>query len=329
LIFALFELSAPYQSRLNPRLIMNFEIVIPVFNESLCIDETFKRLITLRNNMTNTRVTLSFINDGSKDDTLSRLVSLKGSHPRVKIVNLSRNFGHQLALTAGLDHVDGDVDYVGIIDGDLQDPPELLIPMLEIAKSGFEVVYGQRKSRAGESFFKLVSAKAFYKILSLMCDVPIPRDTGDFRVISKKVLVQITSMREKHRFVRGLVPFCGHKQVAFSYDRAERFAGETKYPLKKMVRFALDAIFSFSSKPLKFIRYIGLIAMLASLLLGLKIIYIKLIVGDAVPGYSSLVVIIVFFSSVQMLSLSLIGEYVGRIFEESKQRPLYFIDKIF
>lgn len=306
---------------------MKLEILVPVYNEQECIAETFRRLIDIQNGLkAKFETTIVFINDGSSDKTLELLIELKNKRQDVKVINLSRNFGHQLALTAGLDFAEA--DFVAIIDGDMQDPPELIPAMLEIAVSGFDVVYGQRNSRVGETWFKLLTAKMFYRVLSQMCEVEIPKDAGDFRVISKKVLACLKSMRERHRFIRGLVPLSGFRQFAFKYDRHERFAGETKYPLKKMVRFALDAIFSFSTRPLKFIRYVGLSSLIVSALLLLKIIYIKIFSGQVIPGYSSMVVILVFFSSVQILSISILGEYIGRIFEESKKRPLYFIDEI-
>lgn len=306
---------------------MKFEIVIPVYNEEDCISETFNRLLSLKKKLSDTyEVGFIFVNDGSKDKTLELLLKLKEGHPNVKVINLSRNFGHQIALTAGLDHADA--DFVGVIDGDLQDPPELFPTMLDIARSGFDVVYGQRNSRKGETWFKLLSAKIFYQILSKMCEVDIPKDTGDFRLINKKVLIALNSMKERHRFIRGLVPYSGFRQFAFRYDRKERFAGETKYPLSKMIRFALDAIFSFSTRPLKLIRYVGLVVLLISSMLLANVAYVKFISGQAVPGYSSIVVILVFFSSIQILSISILGEYIGRIFDESKRRPIYFIDKI-
>lgn len=306
---------------------MKFEIVIPVYNEEQCIEETFNRLLGLKKRLADSfEVGFVFVNDGSKDKTLDMLLKLKEGHLNVKVINLSRNFGHQIALTAGLDHVDA--DFVGIIDGDLQDPPELFPAMLDISRSGFDVVYGQRNSRKGETWFKLLSAKMFYLLLSKMCEIDIPKDTGDFRLINRKVLDALSSMREKHRFIRGLVPYTGFRQIAFKYDRSERFAGETKYPLTKMIRFALDAIFSFSTKPLKLIRYVGLVALLISTMLLAKVAYVKLVSGQAVPGYSSIVVILVFFSSIQILSISILGEYIGRIFDESKRRPIYFVDKI-
>jgi len=306
---------------------MKLEIVIPFYNEEECIRETFQRLLEIKEVLESKfDVSFIFVNDGSKDKTLELLTGLKQDRSDVKLIDLSRNFGHQIALTAGLDFASA--DYIAVLDGDMQDPPELLPMMLDVAQSGFDVVYGQRNTRKGETWFKLLTAKMFYQLLSKLCEVDIPKDTGDFRVMNKKVLESLKSMRERHRFIRGLVPYSGFRHIAFKYDRQERFAGTTKYPLKKMVRFALDAIFSFSTKPLKYIRYLGIISLMISAYLLLKIAYLKFIDGGVVPGYSSLVVILVFFSSMQILSISILGEYIGRIFEESKQRPLYFINKI-
>ena len=305
---------------------MKFDIVIPVYNEELCINETVSRLEKVKSSLENRfEVNLIFVNDGSSDKTLDLLSDHAENKNYIHIIDLSRNFGHQIALTAGLDYTNADI--VGIIDGDLQDPPELFPQMIDELLPEYDVIYGQRKIRVGETKFKLLSAKLFYLLLSRMCDVPIPRDTGDFRLINSKVLISLKQMREKHRFVRGLVPFAGFKQKAFFYSRQERFAGTTKYPLKRMIRFALDAIFSFSTKPLKLIRYFGLLTFILSAVLVLNTLWIRFY-GGAVPGYSSTVIIIVFFSSVQILSISILGEYIGRIFEQSKDRPLYFINKI-
>ena len=302
---------------------MRFDIVIPVYNEEECIRETISRLEKVKAQLHKFDTHLIFVNDGSRDKTFEILSAEAESKKYLHVINLSRNFGHQIALTAGLDH--SDADYVGIIDGDLQDPPELFLDMIQIMQSeNLDVLYGQRRSRVGESAFKKISAKTFYYVLSKMCDVSIPRDTGDFRLINKMVLTALKSMRERHRFVRGLVPFAGFRQKSFLYDRKERFAGSTKYPLKKMINFALDAIFSFSTKPLRLIRYFGIVSLVASFYLIANTIWAKLN-SVAVPGYSSTVVAIVFFSSIQILSISILGEYVGRIFEESKRRPLYFV----
>jgi glycosyltransferase involved in cell wall biosynthesis len=305
---------------------MRFDIVIPVYNEEECILETLKRLELVRLQLMGFDTHFIFVNDGSRDSTFDLLSQEAKSRSHIHVLNLSRNFGHQIALTAGLDYATG--DYVGIIDGDLQDPPELFLEMIkEMQEEGLDVLYGQRRIRNGETFFKKTTAKAFYFILSRLCDVPIPRDTGDFRLISKPVLLSLQQMREKHRFVRGLVPFAGFRQKSFLYDRKERFAGSTKYPLVKMINFALDAIFSFSTKPLKLIRYFGFISLFASFYLIVNTIIIKFY-SSAVPGYSSTLVVIVFFGSIQILAISILGEYVGRIFEESKRRPLYFIKDV-
>ena len=304
-----------------------FSICIPVYNEQECIRETNERVQKVVQDLHERyECEVIFIDDGSSDRTVDLIKDFMNVFLNITLIKLTRNCGHQIALTAGLDHATG--DYIGIIDGDLQDPPELFPAMLDKINDGYDIVYGKRISREGESFFKLISANAFYCILSKMCNIDIPRDTGDFRVISRRALSDLNSMREKHRFLRGLVPFTGYKSFPFLYDRKSRFAGETKYPLRKMIHFSLDAIFSFSTKPIKFIRYIGLFTLLISIALSARIIFLKLTSNDIIPGYTSAVVIFLFFTSIQMISLAVIGEYVGRIFEESKGRPLYFLDYV-
>jgi polyisoprenyl-phosphate glycosyltransferase len=305
----------------------SLDIVIPVYNESECIEETMKRLDIVSEELCkkfDTRVI--YVDDGSKDDTFFKMDQKLRGNAKYKILKLTRNFGHQLALTAGLDFANA--DFVAILDGDLQDPPELLHDMLLKFEEGYHVVYGQRNSREGESFFKLVSASLFYKILSRFCDVPIPRNTGDFRIITRQVLISLNSMRERHRFIRGLVPFTGWKSYAFPYERKARFAGETKYPMKKMFRFAFDAILSFSTKPIKIMRYFGLLSVASSFMFLVYVLYLRFIMLSVIPGFTVIIALIIFFGGIQVLFMSLLGEYIGRIFEEVKARPLYFIQEI-
>lgn len=305
----------------------SLDIIIPVYNESECIEETIKRVGDVSDLLAlYYRVRVIFVDDGSKDDTYFKLSKLVSRNAQYRVIKLSRNFGHQLALTAGLDYASA--DFVAILDGDLQDPPELIPEMLKKCEDGFHIVYGKRESREGETYLKLLSASVFYKVLSRFCDVDIPRNTGDFRVVSSKVIGALKSMRERHRFIRGLVPYSGFKSFAFSYERKARFAGETKYPLKKMTRFAFDAILSFSTKPIKIMRYYGLFSVFLSFLFLIYVMYLRFFDTGIVPGFTVIIALIIFFGGVQILSMSLLGEYVGRIFEEVKDRPLYFIDEI-
>lgn len=299
-------------------------VIIPVFNEEESIRETFDRLSRLRTKLlVAVETELIFVDDGSHDASLMILSELAADRPYVKVVSFSRNFGHQIAVTAGLDESQG--DFVAIIDADLQDPPELIEDMLALANQGYDVVYGKRRSRAGETIFKKVSAAAFYKLLSKLCDIDIPQNTGDFRLISRRVVESVGLMREKHRFLRGMVPWVGFSSIALEYDRHDRFAGETKYPLSKMVSFSATAILSFSRKPLSLGLYLGLIAAALGLLLGAYVVYLKLFTSAMVPGVASILAVVTFFGGVQLIVIGLLGEYIARIFEESKGRPLYIV----
>jgi len=301
------------------------DVIIPIYNEQECIPELMKRLSELKSKM-RTRADLRFIfvNDGSKDKSLKLLSDYADKHSYIKIINFSRNFGHQLAITAGLDYADA--DYVVIIDADLQDPPEIIDDMYKKAKTGYDIVYGQRIKRKGETIFKKVTASLFYKFINKMCDIEIPLDTGDFRLISKKVVMTLRSMREKHRFIRGMVPWIGFKSYPFRYHRDERFAGSTNYPLRKMIRLAKDAIFSFSDKPLRVATYFGSLVVMLGVLSLLVIIYLRLFTTYYVSGLTAVIALIVILSGVQILIMGVMGEYIGRIFEESKKRPLYIIE---
>jgi len=304
------------------------EFLIPIYNEESCLDHLMDRLDAIKQDFTDVDLHVLFINDGSNDKSLEILVSYTQKFDYVRLIDLSRNFGHQFALTAGLDHCEA--DYVCIIDGDLQDPPELVKDFYNRAKQGlFNVVYGQRSARAGESYFKKKSASFFYKFISAMCKTEIPRDTGDFRLIDKKVLTSLRSMKESHRFIRGMVPWLGFKSEAFQYDRDARFAGETKYTLSKMLRFAMDGIFSFSRKPLRVASYLGILVAFLGFLGMAYMIYLKLFTKDVVEGITVVLTSIATLGGVQLLMLGILGEYIGRIFEQSKNRPLYIIDKIY
>lgn len=299
-------------------------IVVPVFNEEESISETVKRLQKLRGDLTQEiDVELIFVDDGCKDKTLIYLRNFSEHNPNVKVISLSRNFGHQIAITAGIDLASG--DFVAVIDGDLQDPPELIADMYRKALTGFDVVYGKRRTRAGETVFKKATAAGFYRLLNYMCEIEIPTDTGDFRLMSRKVVDAFKQMRERHRFVRGMVPWLGFKSVPLEYDRAERFAGETKYPLKKMLTFATNAILSFSSKPLTMAIRLGFLTILAGLVGGAYMLYLKFFTSIPVPGLTAILLSIVLFSGVQILLIGVVGEYIARIFEEIKGRPLYLV----
>jgi glycosyltransferase involved in cell wall biosynthesis len=301
-------------------------IVIPVYNEMESIAETVRRVQILRNNLAKeVDVELIFVNDGSKDSSLEILRNLSEYNNYIKIISLSRNFGHQIAVTAGIDYSIG--DYVAVIDADLQDPPELIIDMYRLALTGFEVVYGKRRARAGESVFKKVTAAAFYRLLNYLCETDIPPDTGDFRLMSRRVVNALKRCREQHRFIRGLVPWIGYRSASLEYDRSERFAGKTKYPFKKMLEFAATAILSFSTKPLTIAIRIGLTTILLGILGAVYMLYLKLFTNIPVPGLTAILLSIVFFSGVQILLIGIVGEYIGRIFEQVKGRPLYLVDE--
>jgi dolichol-phosphate mannosyltransferase len=266
------------------------------------------------------------VNDGSRDRSWPMMHELAAQDPHIVAINLSRNHGHQLALTAGLDLCDG--EKILIIDADLQDPPELLPAMLEtMRETDADVVYGVRRSRRGETAFKRATAHGFYRLLSRATDVEIPVDTGDFRLMSRRALDALLAMPEQARFIRGMVAWIGFRQVPFTYDREERFAGETKYPLKKMMRFALDALTGFSSAPLKLASHAGLALSIGSVVLILYIAY-AWIAGHNVPGWTSLMLVVVVLGAVQMFVLALLGEYIGRLYNEAKQRPLYIVQEI-
>lgn len=299
-------------------------IVVPVFNEEEAISETVRRLLSLRERLWPELDTeLLLVDDGSQDQTLALIRELARQHGCIKVISFSRNFGHQIAITAGIDLAEG--DYVAVIDADLQDPPELIADMYRLAQTGFDVVYGKRRSRAGESAFKKVTAAAFYRLLKYMCDVDIPSDTGDFRLMSRRVVNAFKQLREHHRFVRGMVPWLGFRAAPLMYDRVERFAGHTKYPVGKMLDFATNAILSFSRRPLTLATRLGMATVLAGMLGGAYMLYLKLFTDIPVPGLTAILLSIVLFSGVQILLIGLIGAYIARIFDETKGRPLYII----
>lgn len=297
-------------------------IIVPMYYEELVAYECYHRLKNVVNNIEDMDHEIIFINDGSKDRTLAILKGIAKSDECVKIIDFSRNFGHQAAVTAGLFNCKGDA--VVIIDADLQDPPEIIPEMIEKWKEGHQVIYGKRRTRSGESKFKLLTAKYFYRILSYMASIEIPKDTGDFRLMDKIVVEAFKEMPEQNRFIRGMVSWIGFDQVPLEYNRDDRFAGETKYPLRKMIKFATDGIVSFSTKPLKLTAIFGTCTIGISIILIIYTIVTK-IVSNTSMGWASTMCVILFFSGVQLLSLGVIGEYIARIYDESKNRPLYLV----
>jgi polyisoprenyl-phosphate glycosyltransferase len=301
-------------------------IVIPCYNEEACLAELHRRVSEAARSAAGANFELVLVNDGSRDGSWAAMQKLAEGDPRLVAINLSRNHGHQLALTAGLDLCSG--DRVLIMDADLQDPPELLVDMMaEMDRQGADVVYAVRRARAGETAFKRATAKLFYRLLSRMTDVEIPVDTGDFRLMSRRALDALLSLPEQARFIRGMVAWVGFRQVPFLYDRQERFSGRTKYPLAKMLAFALDAITGFSTAPLRMASHIGLWLVLASVLLLGYIAY-GWLTGSAIQGWTSLMLVVVVLGAVQMFVLGMIGEYLGRLYIESKRRPLYIVSDI-
>ncbi|MBR2743816.1 MAG: glycosyltransferase family 2 protein [Clostridia bacterium] len=301
-------------------------VIIPMYYEQDVAEECYSRLSNTLKNIPGYEYELICINDGSKDKTLEILEQIAYQDEKVKVISFSRNFGHQAAVTAGLQYVTGDA--IVIIDADLQDPPELIPEMLKFWEDGYEVIYGKRKSRAGESPFKLLSAKMFYRTLNALSDVEIPKDTGDFRLIDRKVVDTINLMPEHNKFLRGLISWVGYKQMPFEYERKERFAGKTKYPLRKMLKLAGDGIISFSNKPLKLVGGLGILSIFVSFcLLIYAIVSYIFKLNDLSAGWTSLMIGITFFAGVQLLSLWVLSEYIGRIYDETKQRPQYIVDK--
>ena len=301
---------------------IRYSIIVPLYNEEEVVCETHKRL-TETMSSTGENYEIVYINDGSRDNTERLVKDIMENDKNVCLINFSRNFGHQTAISAGMDNARGQA--VVVIDADLQDPPEVILDMIAKWKEGYDVVYGKRTVREGETAFKKVTAKLFYRFLSSMTPIDIPNDTGDFRLIDRKVCDAMKGLSEKNRYVRGLVSWVGFKQTCVEYVRKQRFAGETKYPLKKMLRFAGDAITSFSYKPLKLAGYAGYTLSIASFIYLLYIVIRKLTIGDFSIGWASTVAISLFFNGVVLIVLGIMGEYIGRIYDECKGRPLYII----
>ncbi|AIQ44913.1 glycosyltransferase [Paenibacillus sp. FSL R7-0273] len=305
---------------------VRYSVIIPMYNEEAVIQETYRRIKKVMGT-TGEDYELLFVNDGSTDSCAQMIEEYSYWDESVKLIDLSRNFGHQIAITAGMDYALGDA--VIIIDADLQDPPELILKMIEEWKNGYEVVYAKRIKRNGESLFKRWTASAFYRILRYSTDISIPVDTGDFRLIDRKVCEELKRLPEKNRFVRGLVSWVGFRQKAIEYERDERLAGETKYPLKRMIKLSLDGITSFSYKPLKLAGYLGGLLSASGFLYLMYVLYLALFTDEAVKGWASMIGITLTFNGFVLIMLGILGEYVGRIYDETKGRPLYIVQDFY
>jgi glycosyltransferase involved in cell wall biosynthesis len=299
-------------------------IVIPLFNEAGNTNELLRRVGTVVRTLHEPPLDYEIIcvDDGSRDATLEKLVAAARIDPHLRVISLSRNFGHQIAATAGLDASRGDA--VVLMDGDLQDPPELIADFLEKYRAGYDVVYATRRRRSGESRFKILTAAIFYRVVRRLTNVSIPVDTGDFRLMSRRVVDVLRKTRERHRFIRGLVSWVGYNQIGVEYDRDARFSGETKYPFSKMLKFAIDGITAFSEIPLRFASYLGFITSTFAFLYAVVILALKVLHYNE-PGYTSTILTVLFLGGVQLIGIGILGEYVGRIYDEIKARPLYLI----
>ena len=302
-------------------------LILPIFNEEEIIPELDRRLRGFFEDIgdpVGQSWEVIFVNDGSRDKSLELLKELAAREPRYKVLSFARNFGHQMAITAGIDRADGEA--VVVMDADLQDPPEVVKAMVAKWREGFDVVYGVRSQRHGETWFKQLTAAAFYRLLRAMLGgVSIPVDAGDFRLMSRQVVLTLRALREQHRFVRGMVAWIGFRQTAVTYERPARFAGETKFPLRKMLRFAIDGITSFSSVPLRFATWLGVAAGMVAFIGGVWAVYEKLWARERSPGWTTIMILVALGSSAQLLMMGILGEYVGRIYEEVKRRPLYIV----
>lgn len=301
--------------------------VFPIYNESGNIDLLYETINKLLKPVSTYDFEIIFINDGSRDDSLEKLIAIQQKDDRIKVINFARNFGHQLAVTAGLDHASGDA--VIIMDSDMQDPPQVSLELIKKWEEGYEVVYAQRRTRK-DTFFKKLTAKWFYITLQKLADIDIPRNTGDFRLLDRKVVDALGQCREHNRFLRGMVSFLGFNQTAVLFDRDERHAGETNYPLKKMLKLASDGIIGFSSVPLKLIGKVGYFISVISFLGILYAIGMKIFQPDVtVHGWTMMIIAILFIGGVQMIMLGVLGSYIGRIYTEVQNRPLYLISQIY
>lgn len=307
---------------LSNQIPVRISVVVPLYNEEENIDALFRRLLAVLEAL-NTSYDVICVNDGSRDNTLKNLVEYHQLYPQIKVVNLSRNFGKDTAMSAGIDYSQGMA--VIPIDADLQDPPELIAEMIEKWHEGYDVVYASRRVRIGESWFKRFSAEGFYQVINKLSRVSIPPNTGDFRLIDRRVVESIKKMPERQRFMKGIFAWVGYKQTSILFDREPRYQGQTKWNYWKLWNFAIDGITSFSFLPLKVWTYVGLIIALVSLVYASFLILRTIIFGIDVPGYASLMVAVLFLGGIQLLTLGIIGEYIGRVYEEVKGRPLYLV----
>lgn len=300
-------------------------IVVPIYFEEAVLDEFHRRTAAVMDSLAaRYSFEVIYVDDGSTDSTPLKLSSLAARDARVRVITLSRNFGHQLAITAGIDHARGSA--VVVIDGDLQDPPEVISAMIEKWTEGFAVVYGVRRSRRGETIFKRATAAIYYRLMGAIGEIRVPADTGDFRLMSRAVVDALCSIREENRYIRGLVSWVGFRQTGIPYDRDPRYAGATKFPLFKMLRFAWDGLTSFSDRPLRASAQLGAVVTLIALLMIVWVLVGKFVNPDqVVQGWTSTMLVVLFLGGVQLLSIGILGEYVGRIYRETKDRPLYLI----
>ena len=302
-----------------------YSVVVPVFNEELLIETTYQELKKVMD-MTNKPYEIIFVNDGSRDNSLLKLTNICNVDKNIKLINFSRNFGHQIAITAGMDYAKGKA--IVVIDADLQDPPSVILEMIKKWEEGYMVVYGKREKRLGESLFKKASASIFYRFLDSLTDIVMPKDVGDFRLIDRVVLDELKKLPEHNRYVRGIIAWLGFKQTNVSFVRNSRKLGETKYPLKKMLKLAFDGIVSFSPKPLKLATNAGVTTCFGSVVYLLYLFYKKFFTRKYVLGYSYILPISLLFNGIILICLGIIGEYIARIYDEVKGRPLYVVSSV-
>jgi dolichol-phosphate mannosyltransferase len=300
-------------------------VVVPVFNEAEVLPAFYERATGALGSLQGLDYEIVFVDDGSRDDSYRLLAEIAARDPHVRVLKFSRNFGHQIAITAGVDHARGDC--VAVIDSDLQDPPEVIPRMVEKWREGYDVIYGVRAARDGEGAMKLLTASAFYRLLNRLTSLQIPTDVGDFRLMSRRAVEELKQLREKDRFVRGLVSWIGFNQTGVSYHRDKRYAGVTKYPYRKMIKFAFDGITSFSTVPLKIATWCGYGASMLAFLY-LASVFVQWIAGVTIQGWATIMVALLFLGGVQLICLGILGEYLGRIFTEVKRRPMYVVEEI-
>ncbi len=317
-------IAAADQSTQLPIANLLLTVVVPAYNEQEVLPE-FHRRATAALSALGMRTEIIYVNDGSTDDTLRVMMNLRTQFPGTAVVDLSRNFGKEIALTAGLDHAGGDA--VVVIDADLQDPPEVIPQLVAQWREGYDVVYAKRSAREGETLFKRATAHLFYRIIQRISRVRIPQDTGDFRLLSRRAVDSLKTLREQHRFMKGLFAWIGFPQIAVLYRRDPRFAGETKWNYWRLWNFALEGITSFTIAPLKIATYAGILVAIAAFFFAIFIIYRTIMFGDPARGYPSLMVVVLFLGGIQLITLGIIGEYLGRTFDETKRRPLYLLNR--